>query len=194
MWPFPTGPGILGTRSPIDAILATGLRIAPPDTDVEPYYPEPISFERPGTVFLSHTSLDESIIRRELIAQLTPFFYQIFFMNIGMVRPSQFDQVQVIQAYKRRILRALWESHCFVVYLSSAAATSPWVQFELAWALQNKPRRRIIALLPDPAVEERLRPALRLIWQVPLFRQAWWNRLAIGYTLRRAGARVKRRN
>jgi hypothetical protein len=190
MWPFPKGPGRLGLKSPIDAILAAGLRLSPPDTDVEPYYPEhlpEVGLDRYPSAFLSHTAADETAIRTSILAELTPYFGSVFFMNIGMARPT--STADIIQAYKRRILRALWASSWVVVHLSAAAASSPWVQFELAWALQHKPRNRIIALIPDSIVGRQLAPALRIIWQVPLLGLESWNRRAIRYALHMSGAK-----
>jgi hypothetical protein len=151
MLQLPHGPQRLGLASPIDAILASGLALAPPDSDVEPYYPEPTSaepFSMYPSAFLSHTTSDCDTIRSGIYCELEPYFGTIFLLNIGMAKSASESKHGIIQAYKRKILTALWRSSWVVVYLTNAAASSPWVQFELAWSLQHKPRNRIIALLP----------------------------------------------
>src|SRR5262249_54535981 len=151
---LPRGPRRLQLGSPIDAILESGLPLAPPDSDVEPYYPqqsegglEPLY---PGA-FLSHTTTDVDDIRRDIRPELDRYFGSVFLLNIGMAERANETRDSIVQAYKRKILTALWRSEWVVVYLTRAAAQSRWVQFELAWSLQHKRRNRIVALLPDDA-------------------------------------------
>ena len=107
-WPLPNPPGSLGLDSPINAILEAGFRLQPPDTDVEPYYPQQSSDSGSGLLpmaFLSHTYADEAAIRTNILRELNPYFGQVFFMNIGMTRPTPTGRDEIIQATSEKYLQ-----------------------------------------------------------------------------------------
>jgi hypothetical protein len=92
--------------SVIYAIEQTGLPLTPPDEDVEPLSQTEMPFinspseSRYTMAFLSHTTIDELVIRERILKVIEPFFAEVFLMNIGMGARSP----EIVTAYKRRIL------------------------------------------------------------------------------------------
>ena len=67
-------------------------------------------------------------------------------------------------AYRKEILRNLVRCAWFLAALTPRSILSPWVRFEVAWALDHKPKDRVLLVLfqeCDTAVLDARLPGLR---------------------------------
>ncbi len=185
------------SASVLHAIEKAGLPLVPPDDDVEEYSPtrDDVGFREVldsehALAFLSHTSADETTIRENLLPTLELFFASIFLMNIKMAIERRGPNIDIIAAYKRRILHALGRSEWVVVVLSRSAVTSDWVRFELGWALRYHEHGRIIALILDGAARAAFAPVLHFVRSVSVPMGGPATERRITRVLRRSGVKT----
>src|SRR4051794_2490126 len=94
-------------------------------------------------MFVSHTADDEPLLRAELQPIARRPGLQLHILNRGT--PAPFSE-----AYRKQILRTLAASAWFFAALTSRSVHSAWVKFEVGWALDHKPKSRLIlAVLED---------------------------------------------
>lgn len=173
------------------AIEQTGLPLTLPDEDVEGLSQTEIvrtdffSDSGKSMAFLSHTTLDEPVIRERILGTVKPFFAEVFLMNIGMSARSR----QIVDAYRRRILTALSRSGWFIVTISNLSANSKWVGFEFGWALRYRDHRRIVALILDKDARQPYKHVLRFVRTVDTTSTSSAVESRIKRALRRSGAR-----
>jgi hypothetical protein len=125
--------------------------LQPPDTDVEAHDPDPDE-EVPNWMFVSHTGVDEAFIRAEAEPLARESQIVLHLVNGG-------SSPIVAQPYKREILRSLSRCSWFLVVASQSAIPSPWVQFEVSWALAYRNAARLVAVLRD-CTETAIAPGL----------------------------------
>lgn len=177
------------------AIREAKIPLVPPDDDVEDYSPKTDAIPKPqrnDSVFVSHTAVNEPLIRAMILPAIQPFFGDIFLMNIGMAIGENQNSLNIVEAYKRRILTALWVSGWVVVVVSAAAASSRWVKFEFAWALQHHSHRRIVALILDESGRRAFLPLLPFVRTLEIDENCRSTTSQIARVLHRSGARERR--
>jgi len=136
----------------IERTLVSDPELLPlPDPNIQMHTPNP-SDEYNWEIFISHTNLDEAYLRQHIVGK-----HDVRFFMMNCRSASQ----EIALAYAKRIMVALGRASWFVVAVSAAAARSPWVNFEVRWALKYRDRTRIRALLLDATAPSIINPGLR---------------------------------
>jgi hypothetical protein len=103
-------------------------------------HPEPGEVAVESWVFVSHTADDESFLRAELEPLAHERHLQLHLIN-------RRHPPTIADAYRKEILRSLIRCGWFLAALTPRSILSPWVKFEVSWALENKPPNRLLLVL-----------------------------------------------
>jgi hypothetical protein len=148
----------------------------------------PVSEEHYSWVFVSHSAADYPAVQ----AIFRYFEGPPRFLTFHIANRAQGEEIA--RAYRPRILQSLGRCAWFVVIVSTASIQSKWVQFEVAWAVRNKPMNRLICLMLDDSDESTLHSDLSTAHKInvrPLIRPgqglaAWFARIRVGRALPRS--------
>jgi hypothetical protein len=104
------------------------------------------------SVFISHSSLDDALVRERIIDVLEQHGFRIWYSR---------DDIHGAEEWEKRIRQELENAQWFLVALSPRSVQSEWVRAEVDWALENRPGRLVPVLIDDCHPQEcnlRLRP------------------------------------
>ena len=96
-------------------------------------------------VFISHSTRDRAFVEDQIVHLLR---------NHGLDPWYSTDDIQAGDLWQRKISEALKECDWFLVVISCDSVRSKWVQFEIAWAIQNCADRIAPILIDDSSPQD----------------------------------------
>jgi tetratricopeptide (TPR) repeat protein len=96
-------------------------------------------------VFISHSSLDREIVKREIISPLQAHGVDTWYST---------EDIQTTSEWERQIRNALTKCEWFLVVLSPRSVESAWVRREVHWAVMKRTNKIITVMLENCEPED----------------------------------------
>ena len=92
------------------------------------------------SVFISHSSLDDALVRSCVVEPLE---------RHGLVVWYSRDAIHAAEEWETRIRQSLLKAEWFLVALSPRSVESGWVRAEVDWAIENRSGKLVPVLIDD---------------------------------------------